>query len=47
MATVEMWKAKFFDVSKAFLRAPIRERAPLEPPAECREYCVEKFDEDP
>ena len=44
--TIKRWKMKFFNISRAFLRTPIRERVLLEPPAEYREYCIEDFGDD-
>ncbi|CAK0788243.1 unnamed protein product, partial [Prorocentrum cordatum] len=47
LAAIKKWKVKFFDISKAFLHAPIREKVFLEPPAEHRRYCSENFGADP
>ncbi|CAK0858494.1 unnamed protein product [Prorocentrum cordatum] len=47
LATIMGWKAKFFDISRAFLHTPIRDRVFLETPAEYKQYCIDNFGYDP
>ena len=47
MAEHHGWSVKFFDISRAFLHTPVRERIFLKAPPEYRDYCRERFDKDP
>ena len=41
LATVMKWVVRFFDISRASLHTPIRDRVLLEPPPEYREFRLE------
>jgi hypothetical protein len=47
LAASRSWEVRFFDISRAFLHTPIREKVFLVPPPEYREYCQATFGHDP
>ena len=47
MAEHHGWSVKFFDISRAFLHTPVRERVFLKAPPEYRDHCLGRFNKDP